>query len=198
MFVSTQSKSGTPSARMVEAAMAKKVFFISALILGLANVNASAQPVLNVGGQTCEKWTEIHQSPTTETSSFDGWVIGYVQGKAATIEAENRIKGFPAIKVLRGMDSPALVQLTGVFCRGNPLRTLAEAGDTLMGQAVADSSPDVVVVGPSRVKIVTQKPLAETTGSGDITGSITPTHRCELITVGDASEKIARRFRKCD
>jgi hypothetical protein len=180
--------------------MAKKVFFISALILGLASVDASAQTVLNAGGQTCEKWTEVHEypSPTTETSRFDGWVIGYVQGKAATIEAENRIKGFPAIKVLRGMDDPTVVQLTGVYCRGNPVRTLAEVGDTLMAQAVADSSSNVVVVGPSRVKIVTQKPLAETTGSGDITGSINPTHRCELITVSDASETIIRRFRKCD
>lgn len=178
--------------------MIGKILTISAAILTLSSVNASSQTVLSVGGQTCDKWADVHVSTSSESAALDNWVHGYVAGKAAVIEADNRTKGLPPTKVLRGLDAATVVRLTGEYCRGNPLRTVAQAADELSAQAVADGSTPALVTRPSRVKIVTNRPAAETTGSGDITGSVKPFHECERIAVVDSSETAVREFRKCE
>jgi hypothetical protein len=181
--------------------MMRAIGTISAGILALSCVSANSQTLTGHGAQTCEKWTELHRSSqVADTTALDNWVFGYLDGEAKVVDASNRIKGLPPVDILQGLDSPTIVGLVGEYCRGNPLRTVDEAVSELTAQMVAENRQGRVHAsnGSPKIKIETNRPRAETTGSGDITGSITPIHQCEIIAVNDPTNTVIRKFRKCD
>lgn len=172
--------------------MTRNSFAISALILAFSTFNAHAQTSVDRGGETCEKWAAVHStsSASADVSAFDNWVVGYLQGKANLIEAEDRTKGMTARNILRGLDAPTIVRLTGEYCATKPLQTVAQAADQLVAQAVAGSA--------RTGQTPAQSPPGETTGSGAVTGSMPPDDGCKIVTTKDASNNTIRRFRKCD
>lgn len=183
--------------------MAKHILIISAAIMVCATAQARSQELTNWGSETCAKWTAVHSSSpsTPDGASADNWVVGYLSGKASVIDAEARLKGLPPTNILRGLDRLSIVRLTGEYCRTKSILTLSEAVDELAVQAVAGTAERGPEVASFRVEdaLPNHKRVVETTGSdGDITGSITPVHKCETITVSAAASGISRRFLKCE
>lgn len=177
--------------------MTRNAFTVSAFILVFSTFSASAQTLISQGDQTCDKWAAAH-SASADASALDNWVIGYLQGKANYIESDDRTRGMTARNILRGLDGPTIVRLTGEYCGSKPLQTVARAADQLAAQATSDISARTGEAAPTQVEVTTDKPPVETTGSGDITGSISSGHSCREMTIKDASNDPIRRFRKCD
>ena len=182
--------------------MVRTIVTISLAILGFSCVSANSQTLVDNGSLTCEKWAELHRSsPTADTIALDSWVFGYLNGEAKFIDANTRMKGLPPRDILRGLDNHTIIELTGEYCRGKPLRTVAEAVSELTAQMVAENNSGRIraseLSGIPKVQVQTTRPRAETTGSGDITGSIGPVLRCEVISVSDSTNTVIRKFRKC-
>lgn len=173
---------------------------VSVALLALSFTPANAENRLG-GSQSCQKWVDLHSgSPTAETTAMDNWALGYLEGRATFIDSEFKVKGLPPTNVLQGLDAPTVIKLMGEYCRGNPLPTIGEAAAQLSVQMVADKGARTHLAasnGVPKIQVVTNKPQAETTGSGDITGSVSRAHWCEAISVTDPTSGVIRNFRKC-
>ncbi len=175
---------------------------VSAALLALSFAPANSQTRIGSGSQSCQKWIDLHSvSPSAETTALDSWALGYLEGRATLLDSEAQLKGLPPMNILQGLDVPTVIKLTGEYCRGNPLPTIGEAVDQLSAQMVADKGIHIrssELKGIRKIQVVTNRPQVETTGSGEITGSISNTHRCETISVTDPTNAIIRNFRKCE
>jgi hypothetical protein len=124
--------------------MSKAGVFHRTSVGALAMLMLSAMPahsgyVLDLGANSCGKWTEarlVHGTPAEETHT--SWVYGYLNAAAALLEGEARSAVFfgtndktliekANILSPRYIDANAINAWMDNYCRTHPLETIADA-----------------------------------------------------------------------
>lgn len=178
----------------------------AASFLALSCVPANSLTETGLGTELCQTWSDAHVGASTISDDHSSsWVFGYLDALSASVAQSNIIKGNPPRDLLSHLDRPAILKLVNIYCAGHPERTIQQAVAEVGAQLVAEdrvrsvrptpraSIPAAVVVRPARVP-------AETTGSGDITGSIHSARlpACRTVIVANADGETLHRLRKCD
>lgn len=175
-------------------------------ILALSCVPAKSVTVTGVGTQSCQSWSDAHVGATmTSDDLASSWILGYLDGLSALASQHALIKGDPQRDLLSQLDGPAIIKLVNIYCAGHPERKIQQAAAEVGAQLIAEDRPvkdhldrrpstaTAVVVQPTRIR-------RETTGSGDIAGSIrtiAPT-ACRVVVVSNSGGETLHRLRKCD
>jgi hypothetical protein len=124
--------------------MSKAMAFYRTSVEALAMLMLSAMPahsgyVLDVGANSCGKWTEarrVHGTPAEGT--YTSWIYGYLSAAAASLEGEARSAVFFGMndKTLiekanilgpQSIDADAINAWMDNYCRAHPLETIADA-----------------------------------------------------------------------
>jgi hypothetical protein len=178
----------------------------SGLFLLLSCLPASSLTLTGAGSETCQAWRQAHaSSPATDNDATAAWVFGYLDSLSASVAGNNAVNGQPNTDLLNRLDRQSIVKLVSVYCDGHPDRTIRQAVIELGVQLIAERRPKrganrqqastaaSVQIRPTRVR-------AETTGSGDVTGSIRTSSisACKTVDVADAHGQIVHQLRKCD
>lgn len=178
----------------------------AAIVVALSCVPANALTLTGAGARSCQSWLNSHAAATiTSDDPASNWAFGYLDGLSGFVAQYDTVKGYPQRDLLSRLDRASIVKLVNIYCAGHPERTIQEAVTEVGAQLVAEdrsgdrardwrpSSAANVVVGPPR-------PRVETTGSGEITGSIRSAASpvCRVIIVTNANGDTLHRLRKCD
>src|SRR3954469_9351620 len=155
--------------------MARTHVAVAAMLVSLSSASASSQTLVGYGAATCAAWIEAHRSANApDKVALDGWAFGYLDGLAKYIESEKQLKNLPAADILKGLDRPAVVELTNQFCLANPAQTLDNALAAMTAQLAVDDARISRVSGTISSSVGNTPTANNTPGVNNVPGGLNP------------------------
>lgn len=185
--------------------MTRFIVAASTLFLAFSSLPANSLTLTGVGSQSCQSWQNARKAAAKDSDADANWVFGYLDGLSASVNGNYAVKGQPRSDLLAHLDKQSIIKLVGIYCEGHPNRTLQQAAAEIGVQLIADDRsgntgqsgrPSVATT----VEIRQPRARAETTGSGDVTGSVRSarTSTCKVVDLADARGQTVHQLRKCD
>jgi hypothetical protein len=111
---------------------------MTVIAIAISAVPANSAIIEGYGAHSCANWIEVHQGPkTADTSTADNWVLGYLDGIAKFVDANNRMQQLPPLDILKYFHGGTILDVMEKFCLAEPSKTIEAAVALLTAELVA-------------------------------------------------------------